>query len=123
MATINEVLERVSRTKPSGMDDTDKARILVELDNRIYQEITAEDEPNRMPPKEWPEDEDEELIVRAPYDNLYDFYLTAMIEYWMREYGNYNNSAALFQEAYNEFRSRWRRDHTPAKRPGFQVMR
>ena len=123
MSTINEVLERVQRTKPSNMDDRDKARILLELDRRIFEEITREDEPDHTPPGNWPEDGDWELIVPAPYDNLYDLYLTAMLEYWMREYDGYNNTVGLFTEAYDEFRSRWRRDHRPKGRSTLNLWR
>lgn len=123
MSTINEVIERVQRTKPNSMDSREKARVLLELDRRIYEEITAADEPERLPPMAWPEDEDAQLVVRSPYDNLYDLYLTAMVEFWMREYEEYNNTVDQFQQAYNEFRSRWRRDHRPKGNPSWNVMR
>lgn len=123
MSTINEVMERVQRTKPNSMDSLDKARVLLELDRRIYEEITAEDEPDRLPPAAWPEDGDAQLVVRSPYDNLYDLYLTAMVEFWMRDYEEYNNTVDQFQQAYNEFRSRWRRDHRPKGSPAWNVMR
>lgn len=120
--TMNKVLERVGRTKPNALSDEDKARWLLELDRRIYEEITKADDPERTPPEVFPEDGEKELVVKAPYDNLYDLYLTAMIEYWMREYDAYNNTVTLFRQAYDEFRARWRRDHRPKPTPGFQVM-
>lgn len=121
-STINKVIERVGRTKPNALSDEDKARWLLELDRRIYEEITKEADPERTPPEAFPEDGEKELVVKAPYDNLYDLYLTAMIEYWMREYDAYNNTVLLFQQAYDEFRAKWRRDHRPKQMPGFLVM-
>lgn len=123
MPTINKVIERVGRTKPNALAEEDKARILMELDRRIYEEITKADKPERVPPKMFPEDGDMELVVQAPYDNLYDLYLTAMLEFWMREYDAYNNTVLLFQQAYDEFRARWRREHKPEQGQGFHVMR
>lgn len=122
MTTINKVIERVGRMKPNALADEDKARYLIELDRRIYEEITRADEPERVGPQAFPEDGDMELIVRAPYDNLYDHYLTAMIEYWMREYDAYNNTTALYRQAYDEFRARWRRDHRPKGQRPFDVF-
>lgn len=122
MVTINKVIERVGRTKPNALADETKARYLIGLDRRIYEEITRVDEPERVGPRQFPEDRDMELIVQEPYDEVYDHYLTAMIEYWMREYDAYNNTTALFQAAYDKFRARWRRDHRPERGPGFNVM-
>ena len=113
MPTINEVIERVSRTKPNTLSDKDKARILIELDGRVYAETTGADEPDRHPPRKWPEDGDKPLLVEAPRDNIYDLYLTAMIEFYMREYANYNNTVELFNEAYQSYRAWYRRTHMP----------
>lgn len=116
MPSINNVIARVKELKPSPLRDEDMARYLMELDGRIYKELTAADHPEMTPPAAWPEDGDKQLLVQAPYDVLYDHYLTAMIEYWMREYGNYNNTVALFQQAYDEYRAWYRRTHRPEKR-------
>lgn len=113
MPSVNKVIERVKRMKPNTLEDQDLARYLMELDGRIYKEITSADHPDVTPPAKWPEEGDKQLLVAEPYDNLYDHYLTAMIEYWMREYGNYNNTVALFQQAYDEFRAYYRRKHRP----------
>lgn len=120
--TINKVIERVGRTKPNTLANEDKARVLLELDRRIYEETVKGDEPERVGPRCYPEDGDMALTVQPPYDNLYDLYLTAMIEYWMREYDAYNNSSALFGQAYDEFKAWWRRTHTPKKQPPFSVL-
>ncbi len=122
VSTINKVIERVARTKPNALAEQDQVRYLIELDRRIYEEIIRGDEPERVGPRRFPEDGDMELVVGEPYDNLYDHYLTAMIEYWMREYDAYNNTTALFMQAYDEFRARWRRDHRPRETAPFRVM-
>lgn len=122
MTTINEVIERVGLVKPNAIDDKDKARLLLELDGRIYEEMIRADEPERERPREWPEDGDQPLLAPEPWDKVYDLYLTAMIEFYMREYSNYNNTVSLFNEAMGEYRAWYRRTHLPKTRGYRNVM-
>lgn len=64
-------------------------------------------------PLKWPEDGDVELVVPAPYDGLYELYAVAKIEFYQREYSNYNNTILLYLEAVTEFRRDYRRNHHP----------
>lgn len=122
MPSVNEVIERVGRLKPNAIEDEDKARWLMELDGRTYQDLTKGEAPEKTPPQTWPEDGDKELLAPPPYDNMYDLYLTAMIEFYMREYNNYNNTVGLFNQAMEEFRARWRQDHPPRAKNYRNVM-
>ena len=113
MATINEVVERVRRSKPNVIEEKDQARWLLELDGRVYEEVTKADEPNKLPVKVWPVDGGKPLLVESPYDGIYDLYLTAMICFALGEYGDYNNVLDQFNRTFNEFRAWWRRNHVP----------
>lgn len=123
MPTINEVIERVERIKPVvSIDDQDKARWLMELDGRIWNEVitkSVHDTPPEEPPKEWPEDGDKPLLVSYPYDRLYDLYLIAMLEFAIREFGNYNNSMAAFNDALDKFAYHHRNTHMPVNHGDF----
>lgn len=116
MPTINEILERVDRLKPNALEDKDKARWLLDLDRRTYVELTQADAPEVLPPEKWPEDGDKPLLVPPPYDNMYDLYLVAMIEFSREEYSAYNNTAELFDQAQKEYRAQYRRTHRPRAR-------
>lgn len=124
MPSVNEVIERVDRVKVNPYEDADKARWLMELDGKIYQEVTAfpltEEGENPAPPRVWPEEGDKPLLVDPPYDRLYDLYLFAMIDYHDREYAGYNNAMELFNAAMGEFRRKWRRDHRPVNGCGWK---
>ena len=123
MPTINEVIERVERIKPvANVDDQDKARWLIELDWRILREIiqkSVHDTPPDMPPAEWPEDGDKQLLVPSPYDRLYDLYLLAQIEFAIREFGNYNNSMAAFNSLLDIYACHYRNNHMPVSHGDF----
>lgn len=112
-ATINEVMARVKRTKPSAIEEKDQSRWLVTLDGRVYEEVTKADEPGATPAKSWPEDGDKPLLAQSPYDSIYDLYLTAMICFALGEYSDYNNIAQQFERTFSDFRAWWRRGHTP----------
>lgn len=113
MPSINEVIERVKRTKPNAIDEKDQARWLLSLDGRLYEEVTKADESDRLPVKAWPEDGDKPLLVESPYDSIYDLYLTSMICFALGEYSDYNNIADQFEKTFRDFKAWWRRNHVP----------
>lgn len=66
------------------------------------------------------EADDVELLVPAPWDELYIHWLEAQIDYQNGEYTKYNNSAARYNEVLQEFSSHYTREHKPlVVRPGF----
>lgn len=113
MPSINEVLERVQRARPDAVDDREKAQWLIELDGQIYNDLTKEGAPDGKPPEAYPKDGDKDLLVPSPYDRLYDWYVMAMVEFLMRDYEEYQNSYAVFNQAMNEFKAHYRRTHVP----------
>ena len=60
----------------------------------------------------FPEDGDLPLLVGAPYDRLYDLYLMAQVDFYNREYDNYN-SVTAFNAALDEWRQKYHREHLP----------
>lgn len=144
--TINSVIETVSRLKPGAVEDRDMARWLLDLDGRLRQRllpvedkpeegpeapVEAEGEPEgedaggaaqSAPPMSWPEDGDKPLFVPVEYGELYVFYVIAMVEFYTREYGSYNNTIILFNDRLSDFLRAWRRAHRPAPRGAVRVM-
>lgn len=113
METINTVIERVKRLTPNTIDERDQARWLIALDNRVYNDVTGKECPDKSPTKNWPEDGDKPLLAETPYDNIYVLYLAAMVYFSLGEYDDYNNVVEQFDQAFKEFRARWRQDHRP----------
>ena len=152
MATINQILERVSRLRPvQAAEDADLARWLLELEGRLWDELagesalprpprpqeeptgeeTGEEEgtvpstpltpawPPAVPARAWPADGDMPLLAPAPYDRLYDLWLTAQLEFALQEYAGYNNTISLFNEASQAFAAWFRRRFPGKPRHGF----
>lgn len=64
-------------------------------------------------PETFPEDGDMELLVKAPYDNLYDLYIMAQVDFHNRENDNYNDSVTLYEQARKEWQRRYHQEHFP----------
>lgn len=53
----------------------------------------------------------DELLIPAPYDDLYTLYLIKHIEYYNGEMARYNNSLTVFENRYKDFSAYWARTH------------
>ena len=62
------------------------------------------------------EDQDKELIVKSPYDELYVHWLCAQIDWYNREFGGFNASNAIFESTYTAFRNAFNQTHMPLGR-------
>lgn len=71
------------------------------------------------PVRQFPEDGDNPLLVEAPYDNLYDLYVMAQVDFYNREAENYNNSALAFNTALDEYKKDYHQSHMPIGAGGY----
>lgn len=99
--TPNKVIEIVDKLKPNSYTDEDKLRWINELDGMVQRLVFQSDEIKQY---SYPDDMDTELLIPAPYDEAYSFFLQAKIDFYNREYSNYNNSAAMFENTYDEYK-------------------
>ena len=56
---------------------------------------------------------DTELLIPAPYDDIYVFWLQTWIDYWNGEIKKYNNSTSMYKAAYSNFERAYNREHMP----------
>lgn len=54
-----------------------------------------------------------ELLVPAPFDEMYLRWLEAQIDYANGEYDKYNNSILMYQTAYDGYANYYNRNHMP----------
>ena len=88
--TIETCISLVDATEPNGYSEVVKTRILGELEGRVRVELQGGS----------PAEFDGELTVPHPYDQLYRFYLLAMICHMKGDRDRYESAAALFNAAY-----------------------
>ena len=120
--TLMESLHRIDTIKPNSYSQAEKIKWLSTLDGMIKTEIidTRKGSENVVF-NGYAEDADltTVLLVPAPYDDIYLFWLESKIDYWNGEIGKYNNSIAMFNEAYSTFAKYYNRTNEPKKKHRF----
>lgn len=117
MPTINQVIERVDAIKPNTYEPEAKAEWLFRLDGRISREVMKVNPPQQY---RYPEDGDKELLVPHPYDDIYDYFMGAMIDYYNKEFGEYNNAMTMYNEAFSSYAKLYQRENRPESSGGFK---
>lgn len=114
--TIIEAIHRITTIKPNGYDQSQKIKWLNTLDGIIKKEIIDTHEGGENIVFNGYTDETNlltELLVAAPYDDIYIRYLEMQIDYANGEYGKYNNSKVMYNMAYSAFAKYYQREHMP----------
>ena len=120
--TLMEALHRIDTIKPNTHSQSEKIKWLSTLDGIIKTEVIdthkgAED----LAFNGYEDDTDltTNLLVPAPYDEIYLFWLESKIDYWNGEIGKYNNSIAMYNEAYSTFVKYYNRMNEPKRKRKF----
>lgn len=132
--TPNKAIEIVDRLKPNSYSEEDKLRWIDELDGTVKKLVFQWDEKYIKDVEEqykreeiteeaykeiidktkqyaYPEDMDRELLIPAPFDNVYTLYLEANIDYHNKEFAHYNNTAMMFEAQFGEYKKAYIREH------------
>ena len=121
---VSDMVAHVDKLKPNRFSLDEKYRWLTDIDGMIVRELieTHENSPLQgefagyIPGR----DDDKDLIVPAPYDSLYRWYLESQIDLANMEIGKYNNAKNLFNQAYLTYTDHYNRTHMPKQRGGFR---
>ena len=98
--TANEAIDRTDALKPNAVTRDQKLAWLNQLDRLAFNEVIlthAHEEGITFKPYT---KGTEELLMAAPYDEVYHHYLSMQIDLASREIGMYNNNKTLFNSAY-----------------------
>lgn len=108
--TPNKAIERVNSVAPDAYSDENKLQWISELDGMIKRLVHQEEE---FEPYQFPVDMDKELLVHAPFDGIYELYITAKTDFHNREWKKYNNSASNFHYLFDDYKKAYIREHMP----------
>ena len=114
--TIFDAINRIDAIKPNRYTQLEKIRALSTLDGIIKNSIIDTHEGSEDVVFGGYTEETNlttELLVPAPYDVIYLYWLESTIDYWNGETGKYNNSIELYNTAYSEFERYYNRTHMP----------
>ena len=106
--TVNKAIEIIDGLRPNAYGEEDKFRWINELDGKVQKLVMQNDTITQYA---YPDDMDKELLIPPPFDDVYVLYLESMIDYYNREYGNYNNSATMFETRFSEYKKAYIREH------------
>ena len=114
--TIQEAIDRIDMLKPNKFPDRQKVAWLSDLDGMVYREIFLLHE---CPPVRafdgYNQDTemDVELLVQAPYSDIYQHYMATQMDIANAETGKYEQDMVLFNNAWTTFGDYWTRTHMP----------
>lgn len=107
---ISEAISYTRSLSGNAVDDNTLCRWLSELDGRLMLDFYKG--------SEWmsyslPQDEDHELLVPFPWDELYVHYLEAMVYYSNGEFERYRNSYEMYNKKELDYRQWYARNQLP----------
>lgn len=115
--TIQEAIDLADQLKPNMMITPVKIRFLNEIEGKIHEEIILQHEHTETegvkPEYNTGTNPGTDLIVPAPYDMVYVYWLIAQIDHMNMEMDKYNNDRLLFEDAYGNFSDYWTRTRMP----------
>ena len=118
MATLQQALTRIDAICPNAWDETAKLLWLNECENMIQTRILGT-APEQCITYGADTDRSTKLLVPAPFDRLYVYYVIAMCDYAAHETAHYTDSMMLFNAALDEY-AKWyqRTNGATASTPG-----
>ena len=117
--TINDVITEVDTLKPNQISDEIKVRWLSVLEGKIIDEIILTHRLSEIVEFNGYtiDDMNTELLVPNTYADVYKYYLFAMIDSTNNEGARYQNSMALFNDAWQDYANYYNRNNEPIGQP------
>ena len=113
---IIEAINRIDSLKHNTYSQNEKVAWLSRLDSMVKRLIIDTHEGGEDVVFEGytdTTDPETEMLVPAPFDEMYLRWLEAQIDYTNGEYGKYNNSILMYQTDYDAYANYYNRNHMP----------
>lgn len=113
--TIIEAISRIDSLKHNTYTQSDKVTWLSRLDAMVKQHIIDTHEGDDVTFTGYDDSTDlqTELLIPAPYDEVYLRWMEAQIDYHNGEYEKYNNAIEMFNTDYVGYQNYYNRTHMP----------
>ena len=123
--TLQEVLSTTDELKANMMSEATKIRFISEIEGRVHQEILMKhehtEEEETLPVYDDNTDPSTTMLVPAPYDMLYVYWLMSKIDMLNQEPEKEYNNSVRFDKAWNEFSDYWTREHMPLQPADYRI--
>lgn len=113
---IREAITQIDSLKHNTYTDKEKIGWLSRLDGMVKRLIIDTHEGGEdvtFTGYDDSTDQETELLVPAPFDEMYIRWLEAQIDYANGEYDKYNNSVLMYQTTYDGYANYYNRNHMP----------
>ena len=112
---IIEAINRIDSLKHNTYTQADKVEWLSRLDAMVKKHIIDTHEGDEVTFTGYDDSTSlqVELLVPAPYDEVYLRWMEAQIDYYNGEYERYNNAIDMFNTAYEGYKNYYNRTHKP----------
>ena len=127
--TLIQAVNEADNLKPNMYELPEKIKWLSRLDRRVFEEILLAHELSDEEKEPFmveidgkrifsfcaynENDQEKELIVKEPYDEIYVHWLSAQIDWNNREYAGFNATNSVFEATYSAFRNAFNQTHMP----------
>lgn len=113
MSTLQEMLSRAEKEKSSTYDEVTKTDWINYVNQKVSNEILKQAE---LPVLSYPADSQTALLVPAPYDVMYLYYVYAQIDMLSMDIESYNNYVSAYNDAFDDYRRYYIRNNLPKAR-------
>jgi hypothetical protein len=110
--TINKALEIADDLRPNAFTPDRKAEWVIAVDGRVNAEVVKATD---YAAPEYPADQETELLVPSPYDDIDQIYVMAQIALYQKDYDEYNALGQTFNDQFKAYASYYNRTHSPAQ--------
>lgn len=111
--TARELIARTDRLRPNTLPFEEKLKWLEELELRAFQEVILTHEHEAGLTFRGPGEGEGELLIPAPFREVYHYYLCMQMDLTGREMVMYNNDRALFENAWTAWQDHVNRSLMP----------
>lgn len=108
--TASDVIMTADRVRPNIVEDDDKLRWISVLEKQIIDHMTRYGECDKS------SDEihhSSVLSLGEEYKDMYIYYVVSMIDLANQDIAMYNNSCSFFNEMFDAWQKKWRRQNLP----------
>lgn len=123
--TVQNAIDMADALRPNTIPEPIKAGWLATLDGMLRDGVVAQHQPQGTPTIGTGADVDAspltELLAQEPYQQMYQYWLCAQIDFALGEIARYSNSMALYNSALDAFTAAYKQGHIPVERGQFRV--
>lgn len=101
--TASEAIATAKETRQGAIDYSQYLKWINVLEGRVQVELMGK-HPNEII-KYTQEDDNKELLVPHPYDEIYVYYLCAMTDFFNEEWDIYANDADVFEKKFEDYKT------------------